>query len=225
MSVFPTQEAELFGSNLDRLVIGLGIETETIQRSVFKQIYKNLPSMTKKLQFAWDQRDKTFSEEIERNFAPIKIPSVEKKNFFTGGKNEVSQLEAALDVWPRIEIHCGNSKPSSTLFPDQYGQNDINIYVEVYCNEGPVSESELHTGEGFEKMQILDSKLQRLTDAVHLSIAEDYSLGSVLANPIQKTPIVSQSRPWARKENNNATGEFYIFQAKQLQYTVQKNSY
>lgn len=224
MAIFPTQEFEAFGTGLDRLGIGLGSESETIQRSVYKQIFINLPKMTEKLQTAWDIRDKTFSEEIERNISYIKIPIVDKKNIYMGGKNEVSQLEATLDIWPRIEIHCSNSKQSS-LKLDNYGQNDLPFYIEVYCNIGPVSEAELHSGEGFEKMQELDSKLQRLTDVAHLCIAADYSLGGVIMGEIEKLPISTQSKPWARKETKQATGEYYIFQAKQLQYSVQKNSF
>lgn len=201
---------------------GLGFECELIQRAAKAQIIKFLPGITEQLQDVWDNRDKEFSETIGMAYKRIIIPKVEENNI-RAGIEVMSLIDAPLEVWPTILVYARNSS-SYQIQEDQFDTSSISLNIELLCNEGPIKEEVIHGREGLELMEILDSKLQRLSDVISLCINKDRTLsGSV--GQFEKPPKVTTSLPWSRKEKSTATGESYIFQGKQFDYTVQKISF
>lgn len=221
MNTFFAQDNSILTGNYSQ-PFGLGFECELIQRAAKAQIVKYLPDLTIQLQDVWDNRDKEFSEALNIAYERIIIPNVEKENILSGIE-VMSLIEAPLERWPSILMYARNTVPY-VVQEDQYNTSSISFYIEILCNEGPIKEKEIHSKEGLKAMQILDSKIQRLTDIVYLCIQKDTTLsGSV--GQFEKPPKVTTSLPWSRKENSTATGESYIFQGKQLDFQVQKISY
>jgi hypothetical protein len=219
-----TEKNELFGGNWDRPHLGLGIESEQIQRAAKSQIMNFLPEISDQVENVWMERDKVYAETIKGSYKKLRLPQVKKENFFTGGKHSQIIEQFPLEIWPFIVIYSHDAKPYM-IQEDQFDTFTIPLFVEVMCSNGPVfKEEELHTREGIELMVELDSIVQRLSDAVHLCIKKDPTIGGV-AGSIEKPPVVKQCLPWARKEVTKiATGEWYIFQGKQFEYQVQHYS-
>lgn len=211
-------EFEAFGSNVSHMGVGLGGETEQIQRALKAQIMKFLPECTEQLQQFWDKKDKNYAEFTNTSISRIELPKIEKKNYYTGIKP--SLLEAPLYMWPSVTVWAHDSKPSS-FQADQYDTIDVPIFIAILCHKGPVKQAELHGKEGIEIEQELDSVIQRLSDAVHMCVKKDPTIGNVLAGAIEKPPIATQYMPWSKPQQEGV----YIFQGKQLQYTGQKNSF
>jgi hypothetical protein len=215
------QEFEPFGKWSQGL--GLGIESEQIQRAAKAQIMNYLPEITEQLQTVWEHRDKEYIEKIGGSYKRLVIPSVEKKHFFTGTKH-ISVLKADLDLWPFVITYASDAKPYA-IQEDQFDTYSVPLCVEIFCCNGPIeNETELHTERGWEIEQELDSMLQRLSDAVLMCIRKDPSLGGVVGQ-IEKPNNATTSLPWSRKEAGTETGNYYIFQGKQFDFTVQKMTY
>ena len=216
------QEVEPFGKWSQGL--GLGIEAEQIQRAAKAQIMNHIKSITEQLQNIWDKRDEEFAHLTNIQFKKINIPLVDSKNFYTGTKH-ISVLKAPLQQWPSVIVYSSDAKPY-LVQEDQWDTYSIPLCIEVLCYGGPIkNESELHARPGWIIEQELDSKVQRLSDVVHLCIRKDPSLGGVIGE-IEKPPNAITSLPWSRKEQGTTgVGNFYIFQGKQLEYIVQKHSY
>ena len=220
MSFFATEESVLTGAYSQPF--GLGFETELIQRAVKAQIIKFLPELTEKLQEIWDIRDKEFAEIFNQTYKKLQVPIIKENSILSGVEN-LSLINAPVELWPFVLIYARDSMPYQYQ-EDQFDTVSIPLRIEVMCNEGPIKEEELHTKEGIEGMQILDSKIQRLSDAVYLCIRKDPTLCGTVGT-IEKPPKVTTSLPWARKENGETTtGQNYIFQGKQFDFNVQKIS-
>lgn len=217
------QEEKLFGP-WSQSPIDIGIGAEQIQRAAKVQIIEHLPSITEQLQSIWNQRDKEFTERIDGSYKPTQIPKIENSSFYTGTKH-ISVLKAELNLWPFVVIYSSDAK-AYTYQADQFDTHSIPLCIEAMCVNGPInSENELHTKRGWEVEQELDSMVQRLSDAIHMCIEKDRSLGGVNW-AIEKPPNATTSLPWSRKESGpTETGKFFIFQGKQLEYTVQRNSF
>jgi hypothetical protein len=200
---------------------GLGFECELVQRAAKAQILRYLPGLTSQLQNIWDERDKEFIGVMGGSYKRIRIPKVEKENILSGIE-VISLIEAPIDRWPAILIYARNGS-AYQIQEDQFDMLSVSLNIEVLCNIGPVNSEEVHGKEGLIAMQELDSQIQRLSDAVYLCIQKDKTLsGSV--GQIEKPPKSITSAPWARKKEKTATGESYIFQGKQFDFTVQKIS-
>jgi len=218
--LFAETDESVFTGNYSQ-PFGLGFECELAQRAAKGQIAKFLPDLTEQLQGIWDRRDKEFSEVLGYQYIKLVIPTVKEENI-RAGIEVMSLIDAPIEVLPTVLIYARNGN-SYQIQEDQFDTSSINLTIEILCNEGPVKEEKTHSKEGLALMSILDSKIQRLTDAVHLCIKKDSTLsGSV--GQIEKPPKITTSLPWARKENINATGENYIYQGKQLDYVFQKLS-
>jgi hypothetical protein len=221
MSTFFAEKESVLDGNYSQ-PFGLGFECELIQRAAKAQIITYLPDLLEQLQEIWDQRDREFSEKLGLAYKKLSIPKIKKENIYAGVEN-ISLLEAPLSRWPAVLVYARNGN-AYQVQEDQFGMESISFCVEVLCNEGPVKEENIHDKEGIEAMEILDSKIQRLSDAVYLCIQQDTTLcGSI--GQIEKPPKITTSLPWSRKAENTATGESYIFQGKQLEFAVQKITY
>jgi len=220
MTVGLINESTTFGSDISHLGLGEGLELEQVQRSAKAQIMKYLPEITKQLQSVWDERDEEYCELINVAYSKVKIPNVDKQNFYTGIKP--SLLLAPVQMWPSITVWCHDSK-ASMFQADQYDTNDAKLGIEVLCNAGPINKEKLHLKEGILLEQQLDSQIQRLTDAVLMCIKKDPALGGVIHGAIEKPANVTTSLPWSRQDEQ--TSNWYIFQGKLCEYTVQKNTF
>jgi hypothetical protein len=212
------KEFEPFGNDYSHLAVGQGIEAEQVQRAAKAQLIKYLPSITKQLQYSWDQRDKEYYEITGFEFNRILIPQVEKNNFFTGIKP--SLMEASLDRWPNITTTCHDFKPAS-FQPDQFDVVEATLFIDILCKSEPIKQENLHDEEGIKLEEELDSKLQRLSDAVHMSIKKNASLGGVLTGEISNPPVAKTSEPFVRNEPSPVC----ILQGRLLEYKVQKTSF
>ncbi len=218
-SFFPTETEFVLDGNYSA-PFGLGYECELIQRAAKAQIITYLPEITERQQNLWDLRDKEFVEKIGGSYKKLNIPKVEKENI-RSGIEVMSLIEAPLERWPSILIYARNSS-AYQYQEDQFDTVNISLYIEVLCNEGPIKTEEIHNKEGLEGMQLLDSKIQRLSDAIYLCVKKDPSLSGTIGE-IEKPPKVTTSLPWARKEEGKTNiGESFIFQGKQFDFTVQK---
>lgn len=221
MSLFSESGSSLLEGNYSRS-LGLGFESELVQRAAKVQIISYLPEITSELQNIWNYRDKEY-EELTNESKSITIPVLNKENIRSGIEN-ISLIEAPLSRWPSILIYARDGSPYQFQL-DQADQETITLNIEILCSIGPVKVEEVHNKEGLLLMEELDSQIHRLSDAVHLCIKKDPTLsGSV--GQIEKPPKIVTSLPWSRKEEGQtATGETYIKQGKQLAYAVQKISY
>lgn len=219
-SFFPTETESVLNGNYSR-PFGLGYESELIEKACKAQIVKYLAEITGRLQDIWDKRDREFIEETKiGSYSKITIPHVKPENIHSGIEVE-SLINAPLDRWPTILVYARNSTPYSVQ-EDQFDTVNIPLIIEVLCTDGPVKESEIRAKKGLELMENLNSKLQRLSDAVYLCIKKDPSLSGTIGE-IEKPSKVTTSLPWARKENkDSATGESFFFQGKQFDFSVQK---
>ena|ERR1700690_176189 len=218
MNTFFAESESLLTGNWSQ-PFGLGFECELIQRAAKAQIIKFLPELTEQLQNVWNERDKEFAEFTGLAYKKINIPVVKQENVMSGIEH-YSVLEAPLERWPSVLI-CARNANAYQYQEDQFDMESISLSIEMMCLEGPIKEENIHDKEGLEMMQILDSQLQRLADAVALCINKDRTLsGSV--GQIEKPPKVTTSIPYSKKEKKSATGESYIFQGKMFEYIVQK---
>lgn len=208
-----------FGGEHDQFSIEPGLGTEEIQRAVITQIRAHLADEIAGLKDLWDARDRDYCAMIGAQFEPTIIPKVKDSNFYTGTKP--SLVQAPLDRWPSITAFCGELVPAGDQ-PDHFGTLNIPIYVEVLCAAGPVEQEEIYNAKGIVTEEILDRMLSRLTDAVHLCIMRNPTLGILAGNLTPPSLITSQ--PFARAEEKG-TGTRYIFQGRQLSYSGQKNIY
>lgn len=201
---------------------GLGFECELIQRAAKAQIITYLPELTEQSQEIWRHRDKEYEEFLNETKLPIIIPKVEMQNIISGVES-FSILESSPEMWPSVFIYTQDATPSIWQ-ADHFDDSSITTNIEVMCLEGPVKTENIHNREGFEAMQVLDSKLQRLSDAVYMCIQKDKTLSGTVGQ-FEKPPKTKTSLPAELKENiKNTIGESYIYQGKQFSFVSQKIS-
>jgi exopolysaccharide biosynthesis predicted pyruvyltransferase EpsI len=219
MSTFFAEAESVLDGNYSH-PFGVGFECELIQRAAKAQIITFLPDIQETLQEIWNNRDKEFCEKLGLSYKKLNIPTVPKENIYAGIE-DISLIEAPLERWPNILIYARNGS-SYQFQEDQFDTTSINLCIDIMCSEGPIKYEEIHNKEGLEAMELLDSKLQRLSDSVYMCIQKDKTLsGSV--GQFEKPPKVVTSLPWPRKEPSNSTGEIaYIFQGKQFEFATQK---
>lgn len=202
---------------------GLGFEVELVQRAAKAQIIAYLPELISQSQEIWEHRDKEIEEFLGESRPKIIIPQVPKENIISGVES-FSILESKPEMWPSIFIYSQDTTPYMTQ-PDQYDESNLITNIEVMCLQGPIKTEDIHNREGFEAMQVLNSKLQRLSDAVYMCIQKDKTLCGTVGQ-FEKPSKSTTSLPAELKENiANTTGESYIYQGKQFSFVSQKFSY
>lgn len=201
---------------------GLGFECELVQRAAQAQIIKFLPEITEQLQEVWDHRDEEFCDALNLAYKKLIIPPVNTKNIIAGVEC-FSVLESPIEMWPNILIYARDATPYG-FQEDQFDTVSVPLRIEVLCAEGPIKSEEIHDRAGIEMMELLDRQLQRLADGVYLCLQKDKTLSGTIGQ-IEKPAKVTTSLPQSRKKELAATGESYIFQGKQYDFTVQKISF
>jgi hypothetical protein len=223
MNTFFSERNSVLDGNYSKS-FGLGFESELIQRAAKAQIIQYLPLISEELEDIWSNRDKEFCEQFGLAYRKLQIPKVKVENI-RAGLEVISLIKAPLEVWPTILIYSRNGLPYQ-IQEDQFDTSSYSLCIEILCYEGPVvNEEEVHGKEGLEVMESLDKQVHRLSDAVYLCIQKDPTLSGSIGQ-IEKPPKVNCSLPWARKqEGQTDTGQTYIFQGNQFNFTVQKFSY
>lgn len=220
-SIFAESDSLLTGNYSKPL--GLGYECELIQRAVKVQIIHWLPIITEQLQQTWEHRDKEYEEFTGESRTKLEIPTVLEQNIRSGIEC-FSILESPPEIWPSVLVYARDASPY-TVQEDHWDTSSVVLNIEIMCLEGPVKTETIHGVEGLEAMQTLDSKLQRLSDAVYLCLQKDKTLSGTIGQ-VEKPPKVKTSLPASLKEQiKTATGESYIYQGKQFEFVVQKSSY
>lgn len=198
----------------------LGDDGEAVQRAAILQIKNMLGDAISYQADLWDQRDREFCQLMGTKFERIEIEIPKPQNFYVGPRP--SLVESPIEFWPSITARCNNSKPSQEQQIDQYDVVDLNLYIEVLCKVGPVPQTELHSKLGIEAEGAVDSQGQRLAAAVQGCVSFDKTFGGVV-QMISRPPTVKPSKPFARPEGANGTGDYYIFYGKQIDYIVTKH--
>lgn len=219
--------ADLFTPNVDplsparlRMEPSIGDDGEFVQRAAIAQIKANLSQAVAYLENIWDQRDKEFAEVMGRKFQSITIDVPTSDNLYTGARP--SLVESPVQFWPSITARCNNAKASQEGQLDQMDVIDLDLYIEILCKAGPVPQADLHALPGIEAEGAVDAQGNRLTSAVQGCISVDKTLGGVVQR-ISKPGTIKPSKPFARPERANGTGDYYIFYGKQLNYIVTKH--
>lgn len=214
--------APVFGGEL-RIEPTIGADEEMVQRAAIVQIFKNLAAAIQYEEGLWAARDLAFSEAMGRKFVPIHIEVPKPDAFYTGPRP--SLIESPVEFWPSITARCNSGRaapPNDQL--DQMDTVAVDLFIEILCKAGPVAQTELHQRAGIEADGMVDAQVQRLTAAVQGCIAMDKTLGGV-AQYIAQAPTVKPSIPFARPGTGpGGTGDYYLFQGKQLQYAIIKHS-
>jgi hypothetical protein len=221
-STFQSTVDPIFGSAI-RSTPTIGGDEEMVQRAAIVQIFKNLNEAVQYEEGIWAARDMAFAEEMERKFTPVNIELPKSDSFYTGPRP--SLVESPSNYWPSITARCNGGRSASPA--DQLDTIDVvvvDLFIEVLCKAGPVNQEELHQRAGIEADGSVDAQVQRLTAAVQGCIARDKTLGGVV-QWIDRPPTVKPSIPFARPGTGpKGSGPYFVFQGKQLLYTIVKQA-
>jgi hypothetical protein len=205
-----------------RVQPGIGAEEEMVQRAALLQIKTHLPEEVSWQEDLWAQRDEAFAKAMGWGFTPVQIEQPAPGNFYAGARP--SLVEAPIEFWPSITVRA-NSSSSASRQLDQMDISDVPLFIEILCKAGPVPQDKIHAKEGVETDGMVDAQVQRLTAAVIGCIDRDKTLGGVvpvIARPARIKPSAPFTRPGA---SGQGTGDYYVFQGKQLEYVTTRTSY
>jgi hypothetical protein len=221
MSFFPQSVDPIF-MGAQRMQPGIGADEEMVQRAALAQIKNEIAGVIAYEEALWHARDLAFFSEMGWEYVPVKIEVPELRSFYLGARP--SLVEAPVKFWPSITVRANSATPSMEQL-DQIDEYNVPLIIEVLCKAGPVKQTELHDAPGIKADGMVDAQSQRLSAAVIGCIAMDKTLGGVVAS-IQKPPTVKPSVPFSRPgTGKGGTGDYFVFQGKQIQYTVTKYSY
>lgn len=201
----------------------IGTDEEIVQHAALLQIFKNLKECVRYQEALWNARDLALAKEMGREYRQVHIEIPTPDNFYAGPRP--SLVESPVDFWPSITVRCnsGRSAPVNEQL-DEIDVTYVDLFIEVLCKAGPVNQDELHELAGIETDGMVDAQVQRLTASVQACIALDKTLGGVIMR-IDRPPTVKPSIPFSRPGTGpKGTGPYYVFQGKQLQYTIYKHS-
>lgn len=221
MSFMPTSPDPLLASSL-RMQPGIGPEEEIVQRAALLQIKNNLSEQVAHQEDIWAQRDRAFAEEMGAGYVPIQIEVPDPARFYAGARP--SLIEAPIQFWPSITVRSNSSSASSDQL-DEIDVSDVPLFIEILCKAGPVPQAKVHGTEGIRTDGIVDAQCQRLSSAVIGCIAQDKTLGGVVAS-ISRPGKIKSSTPFTRPgATGQGNGDYYVFQGKQLEYVTTRFSY
>lgn len=199
----------------------IGADEEQVQRAAILQIINNLPAAIQYEETLWQARDLAFAEKMNRKYEPVQIEVPTSDNFYTGPRP--SLVESPVEFWPSITARCNSGKAAIESLDDM-DVMAVDLFIEILCKAGPVAQTDLHKRSGIEADGMVDAQLQRLTAAVQGCISTDKTLGAT-NQIIDRAPTVKPSVPFARPgAGPKGTGDYFVFQGKQLAYTVIKHS-
>jgi hypothetical protein len=150
------------------------------------------------------------------------ITRVDPKNVYTGARP--SLLQAPIEFWPNITIRAGALRPSRVQ-PDNYSTFDCDLYVEVMTLAGPIDKEHLHLQEGIDCEGDVNLQTHLLSNAVYMAIVQDPTFGGAI-EPIQNPPAITPSFPAAvAGTDQERVGDYWLYQGRQLRYTVTRSSF
>lgn len=201
----------------------IGTDEEIVQHAALLQIVNNLAKTVAYQEALCNARDQAWALSTGREYRQLHIEQPTPDNFYLGPRP--SLVESPVDFWPSVTVRCNSSR--SAPVNEQLDDIDVSyadLFIEVLCKAGPVDQDELHERAGIEADGMVDAQVQRLTAAVQACISLDKSLGGVVMR-IDRPPTVKPSIPFSRPGTGpKGTGPYYVFQGKQLQYTVCKHA-
>lgn len=203
-------------------IIDKGLGLERIQREAFLVLFKNLNKEQIQLDQAWATLDAQLSTETGREFDSIILETVENFNFHMG--HRPSLIEAPIQRYPNISVMAYQSRPEGIAQIDQMASVSNRLFVECMV-KSPSYESNLEevTEGQIEAERVVNSRIQRMTDAVNNVIQSNRTLNGTIAE-ITQNPSVLISDVFTRRENTSY-GQNWLWQGSRLEYEISKLSH
>ena len=208
----------------NQLTIDIGDNGLFVEMAARIQISKNLPGEIARQEEFWSHRTSDLQSLLPAaRFSVPQIMPVDMKNIYIGPRP--SLLQSPIEFWPNITIRAGNARPSRGAQLDQSATFDMDLYVEVMTYAGPVDREHLHLQEGIDAEGDVNVQCHLLANAVYMSIVQDPSLGGAIPE-IQSPPTITPSFPTAvAGDDQERTGDYYLYQGRQMLYTITRNSF
>jgi hypothetical protein len=211
-------------------VLDIGDNGYLVEIAAKAQILRYLETECERQQVFWTERlgvlrAAMVSQAIPTfDLGPIEIMRVPPQNVFIGARP--SLVQAPISFWPSVTVRTGDLVPARGADMDHYDVFDCELYVEVMTYAGPVGRDYLHLQEGIDAEGAANVQAHLLSCAVQMCISRDPTLGGSVPH-IQAPPRIHPSFPTAQTGTDvERTGDnYYIYQGRQLTYTITRNSY
>lgn len=187
---------------------------EQLQRAALEILHTELNTQLATVQGIWDSRDQAFFAAMGQIPRIISLEPIQDNNFYSGLKP--SLIERGPDFFPSVAVMAYAAGSGGDTGIDQaYGVAD-KMAIETLVKAGYWRDDDI-TGEG---ETIVQGRIQRTTDAILSVIAQNRTLGGLVAH-ITDTPSVLISEPFAVTEPR--TGKWY-WQGSRIDLTITRVS-
>lgn len=203
-------------------LIDKGLGLERIQREAFLVLFKNLNEEIGLLESAWTTLDNELAVETGRDFDAITLERVEDFNFHMG--HRPSLIEAPIQRYPNVSVMAYQVRPEGVNQIDQMSQSLDRLFVEVMVKSPQYKTSTEEATDGqVEAERIVNSRIQRMTDAVNNVLQSNRTLNGTVQEIIGiPSVIISDVFPRA---SNTSYGQPWLWQGSRLEYEISKLSH
>jgi hypothetical protein len=184
-------------------VIGI----EPIQRAAFKQLFAGLNGALAQMALFMDRSDDEIATLTGRTYEPTTLEPVEPENFYEG--HRPSLINAPIGKYPNCSVMANQATPATLDLVDQADAYRCNLFVEVMAK---TTDSE----------ETVNRRVQRMAEAVNLTMMSDQSLGGVVT-AFDGPPVVVVGDVFVRKEKTSYGAE-WLWQGARLEYAVRKEA-
>jgi hypothetical protein len=192
-------------------VIGLPIfGLEPIQRAAFYQLFQGLNGALAQMALFMDHSDQEIATLTGRDYLPTVL---EPENFYEG--HRPSLINAPIGNYPNCSVMANQATPAALDLVDQADAYRCNLFVEVMAKTTNGEES------GYSEDSV-NRRVQRMAEAVNLTLMADQSLGGVVT-AFDGPPIVIVGDVFVRKEKTSYGAE-WLWQGARLEYAVRKDA-
>lgn len=187
---------------------------ETLQRGVLQILHANLNTELAVQELAWMSKDAAFAASMNQVPIVISLEHIQDANFWSGHKP--SLITRGPDYFPSLTVMAYGSAGGGDIGIDQaYGVAD-RVAVETLVKAGFYPDDDI-TGIG---ESIVNSRIQRTTDAVLSVLAHNRTIGGLVAH-ITETPQVLVSEVFAVTDDRS--GRWY-WQGSRIDLTLTRVS-
>ncbi len=205
-----------------KTLIDKGLGLERLQREAFLVLYKNLNQELSILESAWQTLDTQLAVETGRDFDTITLEPVEDMNFHMG--HRPSMIEAPIQRYPAVAVMAYQVRPEGVIQIDQMNQHMDRLFIEIMVKSPQYETTTEEASDGqIEAERVVNSRIQRTTDAVNNVIQNHRTLNGVVQE-ITQTPSVIISDVFPRAAHTSY-GQEWLWQGSRLEYEVSKLSH
>lgn len=199
-----------------------GAGLEVIQRGAFTVLYKQLNTFIGECEAAWEQSDLDFAEMTGVNYVPTTLERVEPENFHAG--HTPSLIGAPVDQYPNVVAMCYRATPGpGTEQYDHQSKYRASLIVETMVRGIPdPPNNDLNSPESLAAAAMVNSRAQRMVEAVHVCLMANPTLGGVVSG-FDGDPTSSVTELFTRKEKT-AYGPHWYWQGGRIEYAVRKEA-